>query len=95
MSDGTQALCFFAGANSIFVGDTLLKAGNPEHEADRKLFMLIGTLSGGSARIASVTSMSTRSGFLLAHAEDPPATHFHAGLPNIFQRGEAIGKCAR
>ena len=27
MSDETQALCFFAGANSIFVGDTLLTAG--------------------------------------------------------------------
>src|SRR6478736_2954236 len=42
MSDGTQALCFFAGANSIFVGDTLLTAGNPEHEADRKLFQRLG-----------------------------------------------------
>ena len=29
MSDETQALCFFAGANSIFVGDTLLTADNP------------------------------------------------------------------
>jgi len=42
MSDETQALCFFAGANSIFVGDTLLTAGNPEHEADRKLFQRLG-----------------------------------------------------
>ena len=33
-----QALCFFAGANSIFVGDTLLTAGNPQDAADRKLF---------------------------------------------------------
>ena len=37
-----QALCFFAGANSIFVGDTLLTAGNPENEADRKLFDRLG-----------------------------------------------------
>jgi biotin synthase len=37
-----QALCFFAGANSIFVGDTLLTAGNPEGEADRKLFKRLG-----------------------------------------------------
>jgi biotin synthase len=38
MTDEMQALCFFAGANSIFVGDTLLTAGNPQDEADRKLF---------------------------------------------------------
>ena len=42
MSDEMQALCFFAGANSIFVGDTLLTAGNPEDEADRKLFHRLG-----------------------------------------------------
>ncbi|MBN8991286.1 MAG: biotin synthase BioB [Rhizobiales bacterium] len=42
MSDEMQALCFFAGANSIFVGDTLLTAGNPENEADRKLFGRLG-----------------------------------------------------
>lgn len=42
MSDEMQALCFFAGANSIFVGDTLLTAGNPQAEADRKLFDRLG-----------------------------------------------------
>ena len=42
MTDEMQALCFFAGANSIFVGDTLLTAGNPEDEADRKLFTRLG-----------------------------------------------------
>ena len=42
MTDEMQALCFFAGANSIFVGDTLLTAGNPEDEADRKLFQRLG-----------------------------------------------------
>jgi biotin synthase len=42
MSDEMQALCFFAGANSIFVGDTLLTAGNPEAAADRKLFDRLG-----------------------------------------------------
>ncbi len=42
MSDEMQALCFFAGANSIFVGDTLLTAANPEDEADRKLFDRLG-----------------------------------------------------
>ncbi|MGX0960870.1 biotin synthase [Bradyrhizobium japonicum] len=42
MTDEMQALCFFAGANSIFVGDTLLTAGNPQDEADRKLFRRLG-----------------------------------------------------
>jgi biotin synthase len=42
MSDEMQALCFFAGANSIFVGDTLLTAGNPELQADRRLFDRLG-----------------------------------------------------
>jgi biotin synthase len=42
MSDEMQALCFFAGANSIFIGDTLLTAGNPADAADRKLFNRLG-----------------------------------------------------
>jgi len=42
MTDEMQAMCFFAGANSIFVGDVLLTAGNPEDEADRKLFRRLG-----------------------------------------------------
>jgi len=42
MSDEMQALCFFAGANSIFVGDTLLTAGNPEADKDRTLFRKLG-----------------------------------------------------
>jgi biotin synthase len=42
MTDEMQALCFFAGVNSIFVGDTLLTAGNPESEADRKLLNRLG-----------------------------------------------------
>lgn len=42
MTDEMQALCFFAGANSIFVGDTLLTAANPQDEADRKLFRRLG-----------------------------------------------------
>jgi biotin synthase len=42
MSDEMQALCFFAGVNSIFVGDTLLTAGNPEADKDRRLFGRLG-----------------------------------------------------
>lgn len=42
MTDEMQALCFFAGANSVFVGDTLLTAGNPANEADTTLFNRLG-----------------------------------------------------
>ena len=42
MSEETQALCFFAGANSIFVGDTLLTAENPDEGSDAALFTKLG-----------------------------------------------------
>jgi biotin synthase len=42
MSDELQALCFFAGANSIFVGDTLLTADNPSEDQDGALFQRLG-----------------------------------------------------
>jgi biotin synthase len=38
MADELQALCFFAGANSIFYGEKLLTTGNPDVEHDRQLF---------------------------------------------------------
>ncbi|WP_333794923.1 biotin synthase BioB [Hyphomicrobium sp.] len=42
MSEETQALCFFAGANSIFCGDTLLTADNPGEDKDQVLFQKLG-----------------------------------------------------
>lgn len=42
MSDEMQALCFFAGANSIFYGEKLLTTGNPDTEADQQLFRRLG-----------------------------------------------------
>jgi biotin synthase len=42
MSDAVQALCFLAGANSIFYGDKLLTTGNPEVGADGALFAKLG-----------------------------------------------------
>jgi len=41
-SDELQALCFFAGANSIFYGEKLLTTGNPDCEADQRLFARLG-----------------------------------------------------
>lgn len=42
MSDEMQALCFLAGANSIFYGEKLLTTGNPEAEKDRALLESLG-----------------------------------------------------
>jgi biotin synthase len=42
MSDELQALCFFAGANSIFYGDKLLTTGNPQNDKDCALFARLG-----------------------------------------------------
>jgi len=42
MSEELQALCFLAGANSIFYGEKLLTTGNPDIEADRALFAKLG-----------------------------------------------------
>jgi biotin synthase len=42
MSDEMQALCFLAGANSMFYGERLLTTDNPETERDLKLFQRLG-----------------------------------------------------
>jgi biotin synthase len=42
MSDELQALCFHAGANSIFYGEKLLTTPNPKASADRRLFERLG-----------------------------------------------------
>ncbi len=49
LGDGIQALCFLAGANSIFYGDTLLVTGNSEVDADRALFARLGLHAGAQA----------------------------------------------
>ena len=41
-SDAVQALCFLAGANSIFYGEKLLTTDNPDVQADRALFDKLG-----------------------------------------------------
>jgi biotin synthase len=46
MSDELQALCFLAGANSIFYGDKLLTTGNPDVERDQRLFARLGLNAG-------------------------------------------------
>ena len=49
MSDEMQALCFFAGANSIFAGEKLLTTKNPDENRDRSLFARLGLERQGSS----------------------------------------------
>lgn len=49
MSDEMQALCFLAGANSIFYGDKLLTTDNPMTNRDLALFARLGLKSAGSS----------------------------------------------
>jgi biotin synthase len=50
MSDELQALCFLAGANSIFYGEKLLTTGNPDVERDRELLARLGIKPEAPAR---------------------------------------------
>lgn len=47
MSDEMQALCFLAGANSIFYGERLLTTDNPVADSDRQLFRRLGLKMSG------------------------------------------------
>ncbi|RVU44609.1 biotin synthase BioB [Rubrivivax rivuli] len=47
LGDGIQALCFMAGANSIFYGDKLLVTGNPDAEGDRALLQRLDLKTTG------------------------------------------------
>jgi biotin synthase len=51
-SDELQALCFFAGANSIFYGEKLLTTGNPDTAADQRLFERLGLAPEDAGRDA-------------------------------------------
>jgi biotin synthase len=72
MSDELQALCFLAGANSIFYGDRLLTTGNPEAERDRALFSRLGMHPGPAPEPASGP---------VAGPAEPPAISASGGRP--------------
>jgi biotin synthase len=63
MSEAVQALCFLAGANSIFYGEKLLTTGNPEVENDRKLMSKLGMHAMVTANLSgqSTACCATRS----------------------------------
>ncbi|MYN46220.1 biotin synthase BioB [Pseudoduganella sp. FT93W] len=48
MGEAVQAMCFLAGANSIFYGDKLLTTDNPEADDDRKLLAKLGLKTRGT-----------------------------------------------
>ncbi len=50
LNDAEQALCFMAGANSIFYGEALLTTANPQAQADQLLLARLGLRAQGGAR---------------------------------------------
>ena len=56
MSEEGQALCFLAGANSIFAGDKLLTTPNPDFNADMKMFELLGLKPRKAFKKSSTTA---------------------------------------
>jgi biotin synthase len=79
MTDEMQALCFLAGANSIFYGEKLLTTGNPDVERDRQLFGRLGIRPEPQAcgRVESGAAGAAASGQAEArrHAAGEPAGH--------------------
>lgn len=51
LDDSMQALCFLAGANSMFYGDQLLTTSNPQSERDRQLFARLGIHADSAQQI--------------------------------------------
>jgi biotin synthase len=59
MGDAVQALCFLAGANSIFYGDKLLTTGNPDTQADLDLLKRLGLRAGAPTPTHASTPVPT------------------------------------
>jgi biotin synthase len=76
MSDELQALCFLAGANSIFYGERLLTTGNPDTEHDQRLFRRLQIVAEPGAG---------QPGGAQAGAGQPRATHAAARVPGADQ----------
>ena len=84
MSDETHALCFFAGANSIFVGDTLLTAGNPGEDADGLLFAKLG-LEPMTLNELALNEMPPKDMAFTASEKSSPEPADAAGQRNVRQ----------
>ncbi|WP_290648750.1 biotin synthase BioB [Aquisalimonas sp.] len=62
MSDETQALCFLAGANSIFYGEKLLTTGNPDVANDQRLFRRLGLEAEGATCARAAAAADSAAG---------------------------------
>jgi len=66
LSDEAQALCFLAGANSVFLGDKLLTTANPGMDADRQLLSRLGmrlrTLDADDAHVKAAGALADAAG---------------------------------
>jgi len=62
MDEALQALCFLAGANSIFYGDQLLTTSNPQAEADRKLLERLGMRAEASQQMQAAEACEVKCG---------------------------------
>jgi len=60
MDDTLQALCFLAGANSLFCGDMLLTTGNPQVQADQRLLARLGMHAEGEGVLPSKEAACSR-----------------------------------
>ena len=80
MSDELQALCFLAGANSIFYGEKLLTTGNPDVARDRALLTRLGIeplvppalAANGTSERPTRTTKSTCTVRAVRHAHRAP-----------------------
>ena len=62
MAESMQALCFYAGANSVFYGEELLTAPNVEVEKDRELFVKLGmNIEGDDDQIEKLKESKSQS----------------------------------
>ena len=85
MSEATQALCFLAGANSIFTGDKLLTTGNAGDDADGALFAKLG-LTAMAAEQARHPDLEPGSRCLDGEER--------SGTPDQFRGDEVVGRIA-
>jgi len=67
MSDEMQALCFLAGANSIFYGERLLTTPNPETDRDRTLFARLGIQPEAAQESPAVATAQAESAARVQH----------------------------
>jgi biotin synthase len=74
MSDELQALCFLAGANSIFYGEKLLTTGNPDVARDRALLTRLGIEPFTPPGLAAADAAMEQT----PHVHGPDCSHSHA-----------------